>query len=162
MHSFDIAASTDKASLYADLRSALDGLTADEPDPIANMANMAALLWEYLPDINWSGFYRAIDGELVLGPFQGKTACIRIAIGDGVCGTAAASRETQLVDDVDAFPGHIPCDAASASELVVPIIVNGDLIGVLDIDSPHKARFDADDAAGCEALVALIGPRIAG
>ena len=162
MHSFDIAASTDKASLYADLRSALDGLTADEPDPIANMANMAALLWEYLPDINWSGFYRAIDGELVLGPFQGKTACIRIAMGDGVCGTAAASGETQLVDDVDAFPGHIPCDAASASELVVPIIVNGDLIGVLDIDSPHKARFDADDAAGCEALVALIGPRIAG
>ncbi len=162
MHSFDIAASTDKAALYSDLRSALDGLTADEPDPIANMANMAALLWEFLPDINWAGFYRAIDGELVLGPFQGKTACIRIAIGDGVCGTAAASRETQLVDDVDAFPGHIPCDAASASELVVPILVNGDLIGVLDIDSPHKARFDADDAAGCETLVALIGPRIAG
>lgn len=162
MHSFDIAASTDKAALYADLRSALDGLTADEPDPIANMANMAALLWEYLPDINWAGFYRAIDGELVLGPFQGKTACIRIAMGDGVCGTAAVSRETQRVDDVDAFPGHIPCDAASASELVVPIIVDGDLVAVLDIDSPHKARFDADDAAGCEALVALIGPRIAG
>lgn len=162
MHSFDIAGSGDKPALYADLLSALDGLTADEPDPIANMANMAALLWEYLPDINWAGFYRAIDGELVLGPFQGKTACIRIAMGAGVCGTAAASRETQLVDDVDAFPGHIPCDAASASELVVPIIVDGDLIGVFDIDSPNTARFDADDAAGCEALVALIGPRIAG
>lgn len=162
MHSFDIAPATDKKALYADLRSALDGLTAGEPDAVANMANMAALLWEYLPDINWAGFYRLVGDELVLGPFQGKPACIRIAVGAGVCGTAAATRETQIVEDVDAFPGHIPCDAASASELVVPIVVNGALVGVLDIDSPSKARFDADDAAGCEALVALAGPRIAG
>jgi L-methionine (R)-S-oxide reductase len=162
MHSFDIAEPSNKSALYADLRSALDGLTADEPDAIANMANAAALLWEYLPDINWAGFYRLVDGELVLGPFQGKAACIRIAMGAGVCGTAAAMRETQLVDDVEAFPGHIPCDAVSASELVVPIVVNGALVGVLDIDSPTKARFDSTDAAGCEVLVALIGPRIAG
>lgn len=162
MHEFAISEAADKPSLYADLHSALDGLTADEPDAIANMANAAALLWEYLPDINWAGFYRLIGDELVLGPFQGKAACIRIAMGAGVCGTAAATHETQLVDDVEAFPGHIPCDAASASELVVPIVVEGRLIGVLDIDSPSKARFDADDAAGCEALVALIGPRVAG
>jgi len=161
MHSFDIAPPSDKTALYADLLSALDGLTADEPDAIANMANVAAVLWEYLPDINWAGFYRLIDGELVLGPFQGKAACIRIAMGAGVCGTAAATRQTQLVDDVEAFPGHIPCDAVSASELVVPIIVDGALIGVLDIDSPSKARFDTEDAAGCEALVARIGSRIA-
>lgn len=161
MHSFDIAESADKTALYADIFSALDGLTADEPDAIANMANVAALLWEYLPDINWAGFYRMIDGELVLGPFQGKAACIRIVMGAGVCGTAAATRETQLVDDVGVFPGHIPCDAASASELVVPIIVDGALIGVLDIDSPSTARFDSADAAGCEALIALVGPRVA-
>lgn len=161
MHSFDIADSSTKAGLYADLLSALDGLTAGEPDAIANMANIAALLWEYLPDINWAGFYRMIDGELVLGPFQGKAACIRIKLGAGVCGTAAATRTTQIVDDVEAFPGHIPCDAASRSELVVPIVVEGALIGVLDIDSPIAARFDAEDAAGCEALVALVAPRIA-
>lgn len=162
MHEFDIAPFADKPSLYADLLSALDGLTFGETDPIANMANAAALLWEYLPDINWAGFYRAIDGELVLGPFQGKAACIRIAMGAGVCGTAAATRETQIVDDVEAFPGHIPCDAASASELVVPIVVDGALIAVLDIDSPSKARFDAEDAAGCAALAALLGPRVVG
>ncbi|NNC72864.1 MAG: GAF domain-containing protein [Sphingomonadaceae bacterium] len=160
MHEFAIADTDDKAVLYADLLSALDGLTAGEPDPVANMANAAALLWEYLPDINWAGFYRLIDGELVLGPFQGKVACIRIASGEGVCGAAAATRETQLVDDVDAFPGHIPCDGASASELVVPIMVNGVLFGVLDIDSPSKARFDQIDARGCEKLVALLGPRL--
>lgn len=160
MQSFDISGPADKTALYAELHSALDGLTSDEPDAIANMANTAALLWEYLPDINWVGFYRLIDDELVLGPFQGKAACIRIAIGAGVCGTAAAMRETQMIADVAAFPGHIPCDAASASELVVPIIVEGELLGVLDIDSPSKARFDTDDARGCESLVALIGPRI--
>ncbi|MEM8696732.1 MAG: GAF domain-containing protein [Pseudomonadota bacterium] len=161
MHEFSIAKPADKSALYADLHAALDGLTADEPDPIANMANAAALLWEYMPDINWVGFYRAIDGELVLGPFQGKAACIRIAMGAGVCGTAAATRETQIVADVEAFPGHIACDAASASELVVPIVVDGVLLGVLDIDSPSKARFDAADAEGCGTLVTLIGPRIA-
>ncbi|GAA0726721.1 GAF domain-containing protein [Sphingomonas japonica] len=161
MYDFTVAADS-KAELYRDLHSALDALTADEPDAIANMANAAALLWEYLPQLNWAGFYRLIGGELVLGPFQGKAACIRIAIGKGVCGAAAATRATQLVEDVHAFPGHIACDAASRSELVVPIIAHGRLIGVLDLDSPVPARFDAEDAAGCEALVALLAPRIAG
>jgi len=159
MYQFDIAAGS-KADLYRDLESALDGLTADEPDGIANMANAAALLWEYLPDLNWAGFYRNVGGELVLGPFQGKAACIRIPFGSGVCGTAAATRLSQLVEDVNAFPGHIACDAASASELVVPIVVEGELLGVLDLDSPHPARFDAEDQAGCEALMALLGPRL--
>ncbi|MFD1612224.1 GAF domain-containing protein [Sphingomonas tabacisoli] len=161
MYHFDIATGS-KAELYNDLLSALDALTVDEPDPIANMANAAALLFEYLPDLNWAGFYRLIGDELVLGPFQGKTACIRIAIGKGVCGTAASTRETQLVADVNAFPGHIACDSASASELVVPIESQGRLIGVLDLDSPHLGRFDAGDAAGCEMLVKLLAPRIAG
>ncbi|MEQ9663781.1 MAG: GAF domain-containing protein [Parasphingopyxis sp.] len=160
MHSFTIETS-DKPALYRDLLSALDGLTADEPDAIANMANAAALLWEYLPEINWAGFYRLVDGELVLGPFQGKAACIRIPLGQGVCGTAARTRETQLVEDVHAFPGHIACDAASRSEIVVPIVVDGELIGVLDIDSPAKARFDSADQKGCEALVSLLAPRLA-
>lgn len=161
MYEFAVSASS-KAELYHDLHAALDGLTADEPDAIANMANAAALIWQYLPDLNWSGFYRLVEGELVLGPFQGKPACIRIAIGAGVCGAAAASRETQLVEDVHAFPGHIACDAASRSELVVPIVHDGALIGVLDLDSPSPARFDTEDAAGCEALVRLLAPRIAG
>ncbi len=113
------------------------------------MANAASLIWEYLPDLNWAGFYRNIDGELVLGPFQGKAACIRIAYGSGVCGTAAATRATQLVADVHAFPGHIACDAASRSELVVPIVVDGELVGVLDLDGTIKDRFDAEDQAGC-------------
>ncbi|MEN2785032.1 GAF domain-containing protein [Sphingomonas qilianensis] len=159
MYQFDIAAGS-KAELYRDLTAALDALTADEPDAIANMANAAALVWEYLPDLNWAGFYRAVAGELVLGPFQGKAACIRIAMGKGVCGAAAQTRTTQLVEDVHAFPGHIACDAASRSELVVPIVVDGRLIGVLDLDSPQPARFDAEDAAGCEALMALLGPRL--
>jgi L-methionine (R)-S-oxide reductase len=161
MYQFDIAAGS-KAEFYRDLAAALDALTADEPDAIANMANASALIGQYLPDLNWSGFYRLVGDELVLGPFQGKAACIRIAMGRGVCGTAAATRETQLVEDVHAFPGHIACDAASRSELVVPIVVDGRLIGVLDLDSPEPARFDAEDAAGCEALMALLGPRIAG
>lgn len=160
MYQFDIAAG-DKAELYRDILSALDALTADEPDAIANMANAAALLWQYLPDLNWSGFYRMVDDTLVLGPFQGKPACIRIAVGAGVCGAAAATRETQLVADVHAFPGHIACDAASASELVVPIIHDGRLVGVLDLDSPVPGRFDAQDARGCEAIVTLLAPRIA-
>jgi L-methionine (R)-S-oxide reductase len=159
VYQFDIAAGS-KAELYRDLLSALDGLTAGEPDAIANMANAASLLWEYLPDLNWAGFYRNVGGELVLGPFQGKAACIRIPFGSGVCGAAAATRETQLVEDVHAFPGHIACDAASASEIVVPIIVDGELLGVLDLDSPHVGRFDAEDKAGCETLVALLGPRL--
>jgi GAF domain-containing protein len=161
VYEFAVSASS-KAELYHDLHAALDALTADEPDTIANMANAAALIWQYLPDLNWSGFYRLVEGELVLGPFQGKPACIRIAIGAGVCGAAAATRETQLVEDVHAFPGHIACDAASRSELVVPIVHDGVLIGVLDLDSPSPARFDAEDAAGCEALARLLAPRIAG
>ena len=162
MFEFDLAATADKPTLYRDLRAALDGLTAGEPDAIANMANAAALLWEYLPDLNWAGFYRVTAPDmLVLGPFQGKAACIRIPFGQGVCGTAAATREVQLVADVQAFPGHIACDAASASELVVPIVVDGRLIGVLDLDSPLAARFDAEDAAGCAALMDLLGPRTA-
>ena len=157
---FDIA-ETDKPTLYEDLFKALDALTADEPDPIANMANAAALIWQYLPDLNWAGFYRALDEELVLGPFQGKAACIRIRFSDGVCGTAAATRAVQCVADVHSFPGHIACDAASASELVVPIVDGDRLIGVLDLDSPNTARFDDQDVAGCTRLMALLAPRIA-
>jgi GAF domain-containing protein len=160
MYDFAPADAADKATLYADLLSAADALTAGEPDGVANMANVAALIWQFLPDLNWSGFYRMVDGELVLGPFQGKPACIRIPLGRGVCGTAAATMETQLVEDVHAFPGHIACDAASASEIVVPVVRDGRLIGVLDLDSPRPARFDSQDAQGLEALVALIAARI--
>lgn len=159
MYQFDVSAGS-KQELYRDLLAAMDALTADEPDAIANMANAAALVWQYLPDLNWAGFYRMVEGELVLGPFQGKAACIRIAVGKGVCGTAAASRETQLVEDVHAFPGHIACDAASRSELVVPLVKDGAVLGVLDLDSPTPARFDAADAAGCEALAALLSQRL--
>lgn len=151
----------DKLARYRDLHQALDALTAGEADAIANMANAAALLWEQLPDLNWAGFYRLIGGELVLGPFQGKAACIRIAIGAGVCGTAAATRAAQCVRDLHAFPGHIACDAASASELVVPVVHDGRLIAVLDLDSPSIARFDEADVAGVSAIAALLGPRIA-
>jgi GAF domain-containing protein len=118
----------DKPTLYRDLVSALEGLTAGEPDPIANMANAAALIWDSLPDLNWAGFYRNLGGELVLGPFQGRPACIRIPFGKGVCGTAAATLHVQRIDDVHAFPGHIACDAASQSELVVPIVRDGVLL----------------------------------
>jgi len=161
MYVFDVDRHGSKAQLYADLSAALAALTAGEPDPIANMANAASLIWEYLPDLNWAGFYRAIGKELVLGPFQGKTACIRIAFGKGVCGTAAATREVQCVPDVHEFAGHIACDSASASELVVPIVHEGRLLGVLDLDSPISARFDYADVAGCMALMAVLGPRIA-
>ena len=159
---FDFAPTdtADKATLYADLLSAADALTRDEADHVANMANVAALLWQFLPDLNWAGFYRMVEGELVLGPFQGKPACIRIPLGRGVCGTAAATGETQLVADVHAFPGHIACDAASASEIVVPILIDGAVVGVLDLDSPRRARFDSDDAHGLQALVARIAARI--
>ncbi len=159
MYAFDVSTGS-KPELYRDLLTALDALTAGEPDAVANMANAAALIWEYLPDINWAGFYRFVDGELVLGPFQGKAACIRIPLGKGVCGAAAAIQKTQRVDDVHAFPGHIACDGASQSEIVVPIVHAGQLIGVLDIDSPLLSRFDAADQTGCEALVALLAARI--
>lgn len=160
MYDFAPTDAADKAALYDDLLSAAKALTADEPDAVANMANVAALIWQFLPDLNWAGFYRMVDGELVLGPFQGKPACIRIPLGRGVCGTAAQTRETQLVEDVHAFPGHIACDAASASEIVVPVVRDGVLIGVLDLDSPRPARFDARDAAGLEALVAVVASRL--
>ena len=161
MFDFAPTAQADKATLYADLVSAADALTRDEPDAMANMANISALLWQFLPDLNWAGFYRLIGDELVLGPFQGKPACIRILVGRGVCGAAAATRETQLVEDVHAFPGHIACDAASASEVVVPVIHDGALVGVIDLDSPRAARFDAEDAAGLEGLATMIAARIA-
>lgn len=157
MYDFKIAAA-DKATLYADLASALEALVAGEPDAIANMANAAALIWETLPDLNWAGFYRNVGGELVLGPFQGRAACIRIPFGKGVCGAAAATLEVQRVDDVNAFSGHIACDSASSSELVVPIVgADGKLIAVLDLDSPHTARFDAEDQAGCVRLGEILG-----
>ena len=151
MYDFKIE-TTDKAVMYRDLASALRGLLEGEPDPIANMANAAAVIWETLPGLNWAGFYRNIGGELVLGPFQGRPACIRIKFGEGVCGAAAQSRQVQRVDDVDAFPGHIACDSASKSELVIPIVKDGELIAVLDLDSPDHARFDVDDEAGCTAI----------
>lgn len=149
-----------KPALYAQLHEAIDAITADEPDAIANMANAAALFWQFLPDLNWAGFYRLIGDELVLGPFQGKPACIRIALGRGVCGVAAATRELQRVEDVHAFEGHIACDAESASELVVPLISAGRLIGVLDLDSPLVGRFDEADAQGCSAIAALLATRL--
>lgn len=160
MYDFKPAPGTTKPSLYADLLAAADGLTAGESDGVANMANVAALLWEFLPDLNWAGFYRAIKGELVLGPFAGRPACIRIPFGTGVCGAAAASGTSQLVPDVHAFPGHIACDAASLSELVVPVIRDGKVRAVIDLDSPKKARFDHEDAAGIEALARLLAQRI--
>lgn len=159
MYVFDVSQGS-KADLYRDLIAAVDAITSDEPDAIANMANVAAIIWEHVPGLNWAGFYRLVDGELVLGPFQGKAACIRIAVGKGVCGAAAATLETQLVEDVHAFPGHIACDAASQSELVVPVVHEGKLLGVLDLDSPHPARFDVEDAIGMEAICALIAPRL--
>lgn len=159
MYEFQVS-SASKAELYRDLHSAIDAITADEPDPIANMANAAALVWEYLPDLNWAGFYRMVAGELVLGPFQGKAACIRIALGKGVCGTAASTGKTQLVEDVHTFPGHIACDAASSSEIVIPVMQDGRVIAVLDLDSPKLARFDEEDRKGCETIAALLGPRI--
>ena len=155
MYDFKIEAA-DKAVMYRDLLSALDGLTAGEPDPIANMANAAALIRETLPDLNWAGFYRNVDRELVLGPFQGRPACIRIPFGKGVCGAAAETLQVQRVEDVHAFPGHIACDAASASELVVPIVRDGKLIAVLDLDSPTTGRFTDEDEAGCVALCDLL------
>ena len=151
MYDFKIAAA-DTATMYRDLASALEGLISGEPDPVANMANAAALIWETLPNLNWAGFYRNIAGELVLGPFQGRPACIRIKFGEGVCGVAAETRQVQRVDNVNAFPGHIACDSASNSEIVVPLIRDGELLGVLDLDSPHMGRFTAEDEAGCIRL----------
>jgi GAF domain-containing protein len=155
MYDFKIAA-PDTATMYRDLASSLQGLVTGEPDGIANMANAAALIWETLPDLNWAGFYRNIGGELVLGPFQGRPACIRIKFGEGVCGTAAATRQVQRIDDVHAFPGHIACDSASNSELVLPIVRDGELIAVLDLDSPIAARFTEEDEAGGVKLAEIL------
>jgi L-methionine (R)-S-oxide reductase len=160
MYAFDIATDTPKSELYDELLKAADALTTGEADGIANMANISALLWQFMPDLNWAGFYRMVDGELVLGPFQGKAACIRIPLDKGVCGTAARLAEVQLVEDVHAFPGHIACDADSRSELVVPIMRDGKVIAVVDLDSPLPARFDAQDAAGIERLARLLADRI--
>lgn len=160
MYDFAPDRTLSKAEQYRQLRDAAEALTGGEPDGVANMANVAALLWEFLPDLNWAGFYRMVDGELVLGPFVGRPACIRIPLGRGVCGTAAETGETQLVTDVHAFPGHIACDAASQSELVVPVMHDGKVVAVIDLDSPQLARFDREDAAGIETLATLLSPRI--
>lgn len=142
---------------YQMLAAQLDALLAGESDRIANLANAAALLWESLERINWAGFYLGSAGELVLGPFQGRPACVRIPFGAGVCGTAAASRDTVIVADVHRFPGHIACDAASRSEIVVPLLREGkELLGVLDVDSPHEGRFDEGDRAGLELFVRVL------
>jgi L-methionine (R)-S-oxide reductase len=144
---------SNKRELYADLAEQATGILAGEPDLIANAANFSALVFHSLPDLNWAGFYFYDGTELVVGPFQGKPACIRIALGRGVCGTAAQTRETQVVRDVHSFDGHIACDAASQSEVVVPLVkADGSLLGVWDVDSPSIARFDDDDRAGMQAL----------
>lgn len=153
---------TDKAAFYAELTDQARGLLAGETDRIANAANLSALLYHALTEVNWVGFYFFDGKELVVGPFQGKPACVRIAIGKGVCGTAAAMRRTQLVGDVHAFPGHIACDAASRSEIVVPLYRGDTLIGVLDLDSPALDRFDHVDQTGLEALARVYLASIAG
>ena len=160
MYDFTATADLPKPELYRELASAAAALTDGEPDAVANMANVAALIWQFVPRLNWAGFYRVQGAELVLGPFVGKPACIRIPFGQGVCGAAAASGETQLVAEVHAFPGHIACDADSRSELVVPVLREGAVIAVIDLDSPEPDRFDAEDARGIEALAALIAQRI--
>lgn len=159
---FDFRPSTDcpKPEAYRQLHDAALALVRDEPDTVANMANLAALLWDFLPDLNWAGFYRMVDGELVLGPFMGRPACIRIPLGKGVCGVAAQNGESQLVEDVHAFPGHIACDFVTNSELVVPVIRDGVVIAVIDLDSPSRARFDDEDQAGIEALASAIAAHI--
>ncbi|HVZ64793.1 MAG TPA: GAF domain-containing protein [Lacunisphaera sp.] len=148
-------AGASKTERYRELNAQLGALLADERDGLANAANTAALLWQGLSDLNWAGFYFLRGGELVLGPFQGKVACVRIALGRGVCGTAALRRETIVVPDVEAFPGHIACDHASRSEVVVPLVDAGRLIGVLDLDSPTAARFDEQDARGLAEAAAI-------
>ncbi len=156
MHIIQSTTANSKAAIYRQLHDQLSALLVGERDGLANTANMSALIFETLPDLNWAGFYFLQGRELVLGPFQGKVACVRIALGQGVCGTAAERRETVVVADVHAFPGHIACDSASRSEIVVPLIQNGRLLGVLDLDSPVLNRFDHDDRAGLTAAVDLL------
>jgi GAF domain-containing protein len=155
MHELKATAGLGKAAAYRELKDQLAALYLGERDGLANAANLSAVLYQSLPELNWAGFYFLRGTELVLGPFQGKVACVRIALGHGVCGTAAERRQTVVVPDVHAFPGHIACDAASRSEIVVPLLQNGRLLGVLDLDSPRRERFDQDDAAGLQALVDL-------
>lgn len=152
MFDFKPDANLKKPVLYSALARAAQALVEGESDPIANMANLAAVIWQFVPDLNWAGFYRTIGDELVLGPFIGKPACIRIPFGQGVCGTAAACGEMQVVPDVHAFPGHIACDADSRSELVVPVVSGGRVIAVIDLDSPTPGRFDGEDAAGMQLI----------
>ena len=147
---------TSKRELYDQLASQLSSLLAGERNLIANAANFSALIFHSLPDLNWAGFYFAQDGELVLGPFQGQPACVRIKIGQGVCGAGAAKCETVIVPNVHEFPGHITCDSASNSEIVIPLMKGGRLIGVLDLDSPSLSRFDEEDAAGLQRLVRIL------
>lgn len=160
MYDFTADPAHAKPEFYRQLVLAADALTSGEPDGVANMANLAALLWQLVPDLNWAGFYRVIGAELVLGPFCGKPACIRIPLGQGVCGAAAATAVSQLVADVHAFPGHIACDAASRSELVVPVVRGGQVVAVIDLDSPKHARFDREDQAGIETLARVVAERI--
>lgn len=160
MYDFQPVENSGQIRLHEDLLAAADALTAGEPDAVANMANTAALLYDFLPELNWSGFYRVIGEELVLGPFIGRPACIRIPFNQGVCGAAAAQAATQLVPDVHAFPGHIACDAETRSELVVPVLREGEVIAVIDLDSPLPARFNEADAKGIERLAALLAKRI--
>ena len=156
MHVIKSAPGLSKAATYDEAQTQLAGLFADERNALANAANMCALLFQMLPDVNWVGFYFLVGAELVLGPFQGKVACVRIGMGRGVCGTAAARREILVVPDVNEFPGHIACDAASRSEIVLPLIQHGRLLGVLDLDSPERARFDHEDRDGLQACVGLL------
>jgi L-methionine (R)-S-oxide reductase len=151
MHTIKSDPSLPKAALYREIGVQLSGLFSGERNGLANAANMCALLYQMLPDVNWVGFYFLQGGELVLGPFQGKVACVRIPLGRGVCGTAAARREILVVPDVSEFPGHIACDAASRSEIVVPLVQAGRLLGVLDLDSPNLSRFDHEDRDGLQA-----------
>jgi L-methionine (R)-S-oxide reductase len=156
MHVVKSDPSLSKEALYREIGVQLKGLFSGESSGLANAANMCALLYQLLPDVNWVGYYFMQGQELVLGPFQGKIACVRIALGRGVCGTAAERREIQVVPDVHEFPGHIACDAASRSEIVLPLVQNDQLVGVLDLDSPIRARFDDQDRAGLSAAVELL------
>ena len=165
MYEFAYNPDAPKSVVYSDLIAAVDAVTADESDGIANMANVASLLWQFLPDLNWAGFYRMGtdrlgNDELVLGPFQGKTACIRIPLTKGVCGAAAKTGHVLCVDDVHAFAGHIACDANSRSELVAPVFRDGKVIAVIDLDSPIQGRFDAEDINSITALSVLLASRI--
>jgi L-methionine (R)-S-oxide reductase len=165
MYAFAIDPKASKTELYAELLRSAEALTDGEPDGVANMANIASLLWQYLPDLNWAGFYRmgtSKEGEreLILGPFQGKAACIRIPLDKGVCGAAAKTASVQCVEDVHDFPGHIACDADSRSELVAPIFRNGAVIAVIDLDSPIPSRFDAEDVIGIVQLAEMLAHRI--